>query len=257
MSAKVPDSAPGGIAPFVLRGRCVTRALLMVGAGLGLADAAAQLSRYGLGLDRGDRMASLAADLAEHSPLTWYAVVTLALCAALLALVSTVRRRAGAGDALVWASLAGLFGALSLNEEVQLHRSSLFREHVLGPARDRLGAAGGGYVAAALLLGLLLTYRGLFLTLPRAVQIRMGAAGITYAVGALVLDQVGAAYQRAGGDAPLTVSLGVGDELLEMLGVVLFLDALLDYVESRLPTVSIAFGDGTDATTRCRRGRIP
>ena len=172
----------------------------------------------------------------ERSIGTFYSVVELMACAAVLLVLSLAARRREArwrGDALWWLGLGVLFVFMSADEGLALHEVLMF--HV----RKSLHASGILYYAwvipyMGLVLVVVLLYVRFLLRLPRGIAIRFVIAGAVYVGGALGLEMV-AGYlveTRGYGECsfPLEVEYLV-EETMEMLGAAYFVTSLLRYIE--------------------------
>jgi hypothetical protein len=163
-----------------------------------------------------------------------YSAIALAFASGLLFLISRFERLAASVQAKSWQVLAGIFLYLALDE------LNSFHEILIGPVRNRLGLSGLFYFAWVVpAMGLVLLFVCVFLNflqqLNRTTQVQFIAAGGIFVLGALGFEMLnGAVYERLGDVAanfdPLYQALMTAEELLEMLGVVLFIYALVAYL---------------------------
>jgi hypothetical protein len=169
----------------------------------------------------------------EHNLPTWYAVLLHATCAGLLVLHGLSLRNGafarGAGPAR-WLVLGGLFAFISLDELVQIHEaaSNWF---------DTGGVLYFGWVipAAALVAALGLWYLPFLQALPGRTRRRFIVAGVTFVSGALLMElPLGYWTEQAGADNLVYAGIDWIEETLELVGVSLFLLALLD-IPGRAP----------------------
>lgn len=166
----------------------------------------------------------------EHNFPSYYSAASLAFCALLLSLIA-LSPRTGRADLRCWRGLAILFGCLSVDEAVGLH------EKLIIPLQSVLGASGFLYYAWVIPYGLLVLVLGLSLTrflrrLPPPTRRQFLLAAALYLSGALGLELFGGRYYEAHhGAADLHYTLlTTAEELLEMVGVVVFIDALLSFM---------------------------
>lgn len=164
----------------------------------------------------------------EASFATWYNAVLLAIAAALLA-IRSVRARSTDELGWDWTVLAVLFAALSADEIVGLHeRTGILLQRAFGVSNYT-------WVFLGVLFGLvLLPWLFRFLArLPKRTRYMFQAAGVIYVGGALVVEGLSGVYVWVAGVEDIGYALIVSiEELFEMLGVVLFIAALLEYMAS-------------------------
>lgn len=169
----------------------------------------------------------------EHNLPTWYAVILHAACAGLL-LVHGLSLRGqpatrGAGPAR-WLILSGLFAFISLDELVQIHEAA-------SDWFDTSGVLYFGWVipAGALVAALGLWYLPFLRALPGRTRRRFIVAGATFVSGALLMElPLGYWTELAGADNLVYAGIDWVEETLELVGVSLFLLALLD-IPGRAP----------------------
>jgi hypothetical protein len=157
---------------------------------------------------------------------SWYSTVLLFSAAALLWLVS---RRDQKGLGRHWLVLAVIFVLLSLDECASLH------ERTIKPLRDKLHTSGVFYFAwiipaMAMVATLGIAYLPFLRRLPRKTQRLFVAAAVLYLMGAVGMEMVSGVWVQQHDEANLTAAmLAVPEELLEMIGVSVFIYALLHY----------------------------
>jgi hypothetical protein len=172
---------------------------------------------------------------------TWYSSSTLLLCAGLLTVIFLSKRRVRDPAARNWGWLAAVFLCLSLDEAAAIHEQAGYF------FRDRLHAGGLLHFAwvipgAILVAVFVLSFRKFLRDLPLDTRVRFVVAGAVYVGGALGLELVeGAVFESAGKNAVFHVLVLV-EETLEMVGVLIFMDALLRYMESQLPPLTLSLG---------------
>lgn len=178
---------------------------------------------------------------AERNVPTFYSSFALLLSAALLALLArgAHRRRQPWHH---WAGLAVVFLFLAVDEFTSIH------ERLTVPVRETLDV--GGYLHYAWvipygLLGLilLLVYARFLLRLPRHIAVLFVVSGSIFVAGAIGMEMVGASIAEATSRATLSYDLATtAEELLEMLGIALFIYALLRYASEQMGGLSISLG---------------
>jgi hypothetical protein len=173
----------------------------------------------------------------------WYSSSTLLFCAALLAVIAVAKRINSDDYVLHWAVLSLIFLYLSVDEAAVLH------EMAIKPMRAMLNPSGLFYYAwiiPALIAVLIFVVAYLrFLThLPMKTRLLFIASGALFVSGAIGLESVSGLFAGSDGTRSLTWELiTILEELFEMLGVVLFIYTLLDYISSNLAPVAFAAGD--------------
>ena len=229
----------------------VTRVLLAIIAGLTLADVAGQLAKYGWGIERaGGLIPGFDMDREANFP-TWYSQALLLFSAFLLALIASAVKRMGGRDVLHWRVLAFLFLGFSIDELAGVH------ELLIPALRPWFGGWAVLYHTWVVPGGLFTLVVGLsFLRflgrLPHQTRTSLVVAGFVYVTGALVMEMVSGAYRSRYGEAHLTYAmLTTVEEALEMLGVTMFIHALLAYLQGLAVTLSV--GGSTRSGGRVRR----
>jgi hypothetical protein len=158
---------------------------------------------------------------------TLYSAMAVLLCSALLALITTVNWHNPEGRRWHWLGLSLLFFFLGVDEGTGIHEE-------IGSWLENFYEARGAlyffwvvpYGIATLVLGL--TYLKFTWTLPADTRWRFVTAGTLFVVGALGIEMIGAREADLHGTTTLTYSVLYSiEELLEMLGIVVFIHALL------------------------------
>lgn len=165
----------------------------------------------------------------EESLPTWYASLLLLIAAVLLFLISRAKRRSGERAAL-WTGLAGIFLYLSLDEGIVIHEiaASWARE-----AFNPTGFLTFGWqlVFGPLLVLFALVYFRFWLRLPPRTRLGFAAAGILYVGGAFFIEGISAAlWESASGVSYPYLVVATVEEFCEMLGAVVLIAVLLDYM---------------------------
>lgn len=221
-----PHVAPRGLS-VVFSSRTVLRVVLPAVALLSAASLLGQVLAHGAGLDGGlvDVYVQLTDVDRERSLPTWFqAMVLLACSAALWTVADDVRRTAGSGRRhRYWRLLAAAFAYLSIDEFVGLHELASI------PIRTELELGGALRFAWVLVaVPLLLVFAAVLLpflrSLPRPTLVGFAVSGLLYVGGAVGLELVGGVLTESVGMDTLAYSAeATAEELLEMLGMTLFL----------------------------------
>lgn len=176
-------------------------------------------------------------DLNEERSLgTYYSVVELIACAAVLFVLGFAARRRDArwrGDGLWWLGLGVLFVFLSADEGLALHEVVMFQ------VRKSLHTSGILYYAwvipyTGLVLVVALLYVRFLFRLPREIGIRFVIAGAVYVGGALGLEMLAGYLVETRGYSECSFPLEIEylvEETMEMLGAAYFVTSMLRYIE--------------------------
>lgn len=164
----------------------------------------------------------------EKNVPTLFSSLGLMFCAALLAVIAVTRKKAGASY-LPWSGLAVVFLFLSIDETASLH------EKFTIPIREALNTSGLFYFAWVIPYGIALFFFGLLymrflMSLPRRTMVLFMISGTIYVAGAMGLEMVGASWADVHGDDLIYQLIVTFEELLEMLGIIVFIYSLLAYM---------------------------
>jgi hypothetical protein len=168
----------------------------------------------------------------------WYSAVLLLLCALLLGTITFAQKYQNDGKLSGWAFLTLIFLFLSVDEIAQFHELSIV------PLRDRFEMSGFLYYAWILPAALCVTLFALgylkFLSrLPAVTRQLFLLAGAVYIAGALGVEAISGKQASLHGEQnPTYHAIITIEELLEMLGITLFLYALLDYIGRQFSIVA-------------------
>lgn len=202
------------------------------------ANFAGIFSKFYLG---SSRIALFELDREANIP-TLYQSATMLLCAGLLAVIATARKRENKRDYLYWAGLAAVFLFLSADETAGIH------ERLIVPLRNALHTSGALYYAwvipyGVLLIGIMVIYFRFLFTIPVRFRYWIISAGILYIAGALGGELIGGYWAELHGLDNLTYTLiTTCEESLEMVGILVFVHALLSYITSELKDLFFHIG---------------
>lgn len=166
---------------------------------------------------------------AEKTIPTWYATTLLLVASVVLAVIARDKLRGQAPYARHWAGLSVIFLYLSLDEGASIH------ELLSDPLEAAFGTSGFlafGWVIAGVVAVLIfgLVYLRFLLHLPPATRNGMILAGMIYVGGAIVIESISANQWDIGGGVSFPyLAIATVEELMEKLGVVLFIYTLLVY----------------------------
>ncbi len=180
---------------------------------------------------------------------TFYSSVALLCAGVLLLFIGYLVRTLQRTHWIYWLGLGGVFCFLAVDEMLELH------ERLIEPVRNVTGASGLLYYAwvipyAFALLALGLLYLRFLLGLPRHTAVLFVASGAVFVTGAVGFEMLGGLFfQTFGSNTPGYVALQTVEEGMEMVGVVMFIYALVDYIARELGGLQITIertttGDG-------------
>lgn len=174
-------------------------------------------------------------DLDEEANLpTWFSSLLILVAAVLLARIAADASR-GNGAAHYWWVLAAGFALMSIDEVAMVHELFNDPQRISSASRSSPLLTYTWVVPYALLVAGLGIYFVRFLALlPLATRIRFIVAGGVYVGAALGLEFIeGFVVRLQGHDSIEDSLLTTMQELLEISGVILFIDALLRHLDSR------------------------
>lgn len=221
----------------------VATLLLVVVLCLALASFAGQISKYFLGHDTVLGLVWVFNMESEYNIPTWFSSSMLLVCGLLLGMVAFTKRVEGASYAAHWSGLSIIFLYMSLDEAIQLH------EEWNKPMEGLFGSGGFFSYGWTIPFGLLvfafaLTYLRFLAHLPSRTRLLFIVAGFIYVAGAIGMELVSGAYDVYHGKENMTYAmLASVEEILEMLGVVVFIYALLSYLQSELKDLPVRLDD--------------
>ena len=175
---------------------------------------------------------------AEANIPTWYQSTALLSSAILLAFISWVKRENNDNAWRNWLFLAFIFLFLAVDEAASIHEGLNELSEILGTS-GFLRYAWIIPVGISLIILTAFYWRFLF-SLPNRTRNLFFVAGAVFIGGALGLEAVGGflSERYADGSLPHIIVTTV-EETAEMLGIVTFIYALLDYLRTEIGTADI------------------
>ena len=179
---------------------------------------------------------------------TCFSSLLLLISGVLLFFIASLKRQSKDGHAAQWMVLSVIFFYLSVDESASIH------ELFILPLRETLGTSGIFYFAWIIPAGVIVVILALFylkflFRLPRMIRYLFLTAGVLYVGGALFGEAVGGYYTDSYGQENIIYAMITTiEESMEMVGLLVFLYALLSYVESTLASI-----DTCDASSRLGR----
>jgi hypothetical protein len=242
------------IAVFISRGlvvkipissRRITQIVVLVILFLALASLAGQYYKHFVGDDPlWLKMASkLDVNREGNSLPTWYQTISLFFCSWLLAIIAAAKSAAASCYARHWAVMALIFLYLSADEFLGIH------EHweVFLPVFVAQGAFTYAWVipGSVFVLLFVLAYLRFLFQLPPRTRWLFVSAGALYITGALGMEMVNAYFVDSFGDRLAAEQsftyavLNTIEEVLEMVGIVVFINGLVSYIALHHETAEV------------------
>lgn len=173
---------------------------------------------------------------------SWYASFTLVFCSLLLATIASAKKIDGDRYFRHWRALSIIFLIFSIDEAISIH------EILIIPDLRRFLHLGGIFyyvwvIPAIIFVGLVgLAYYKFIKHLPKQTMILFLLAGGFYIGGALGMEMIGGYYTDLYGSNNLNYALITClEEFLEMVGVVVFINGLLDYMRLYMKSLDVRF----------------
>jgi hypothetical protein len=182
---------------------------------------------------------------AEMNFPTFYSSVTLMISSTLLAIIASCHKKAG-NPYRLWGILSIIFLFLSIDEFGSLH------ERFEAPVLRLLQTSGCLELSkiffyawvipyALLLFVFVLSYSKFLFKLPKKTMYLFIASGMIYVTGAMGLEILGGIEDRLHSSSSLVyLLLCTIEEILEMLGIAIFIYTLLSYIREQFQSFSIS-----------------
>lgn len=175
---------------------------------------------------------------------TWFSQLLLLIGSVLIACIGAAKRQHGDRYTAHWIWLAIIFLYLSIDETAVLHEIGdfLHLQEVLG-LNSGYFIFGWVLVAAVTVPLFLFLFHKFWKHLPPPTRVLFALAGGIYLFGALGTEVISANYRDQHGFANFAYrgTLAVIEEGLEMLGVVIFIYALVDYIRKMQLSINLHF----------------
>jgi len=173
---------------------------------------------------------------------TLYSSFALVITSFLLLIIALYNNRTDSNQ-LYWFGLAIIFMFLSIDEIASVH------ERFSEPMRELLDTSGLLYYAWVIpysiaLVGFIAIYAKFLFDLPRATMLRFVISGMIYVTGAIGFEVLGGKQAELYGEVNLSFCIYYTcEEFLEMLGIIIFIHALLSYIASELKLLTITINE--------------
>lgn len=164
------------------------------------------------------------------------------LCAGLLTIIAIARKRQEKREYLYWVGLAVVFLYIAVDDGAAIH------ENIIRPLRTALHTSGFLYFAWVIPFGIFVTvlaliYSRFIFSLPVRTRAMIILAGLIYVGGALGLEMIGGKWATLYGQENIAYELiTTCEQSLQMVGILVFIYALLSYINSELSDLSFHIG---------------
>jgi hypothetical protein len=223
---------------------------VMVGIVVFLASAhlAALLVRFVAGHPNAQGLVSLFDLYQENNIPTFFSSTILLFSSCLIAIIWVFKRNQGDSFARYWAVLAVIFLYLSMDEASSIHEWLSLPTMRVIPATGLLCYS---WVIPATIL--LVVFEGCYLKflfhLTPKTRWLLIVAGVVYVAGTIGMELLGGRHHELYGIDNMSYGfLVMLEESLEMIGIVVFVYALLDYMRANAYTVSFCFRPDDSST---------
>ena len=155
-----------------------------------------------------------------------YSTLAILACAVLLRVIAQVERVAGGRFSRHWTLMSIIFIGLAADEFLALHEE-------LNSRLDLSGLTQWSWVAVGIVFVLVFAFIffRMIVQLPSPVRRLFILAGLVYLSGAIVMETLGGHYVTVWGHDSMTYVLcTTAEEFLEMIGIAVFIYALLNYL---------------------------
>lgn len=172
---------------------------------------------------------------------TYFSSFILLFSAVLLKIIALFEKNRGNLFSYKWSFLSLIFLFLSIDEASSTH------ELFILPLREKFNLSGIFYYSWIILgiifvLLLFIFYYQFLFTLPKETRNKFITAGVVYLTGAIAFEMIGGYYidLNPGKDLIYAVITSF-EESLEMLGVIIFINSLLHYIEKKSFEINLSF----------------
>ena len=238
--------------------RQITKLLICVVLALTIIHCAFLFIEYGLGFSKISHIGTIFDFEYDSNLTTWYSSITLLACSLLLAIIAIAKKRDQDRYSVHWKILAVIFAIMSLDEVAMLHERAGNLIDILSPV-EYTGWLNYQWV----LLGIPLTaiiaiaYLRFIVHLPAKTRNLFILAGALFVGGALGLEIL-AGYQDSLNTSSnfLYKLFTTIEELWEKLGVLVFIHALLTYIEKYISTVQVSLGNNSSLSQQADLSQV-
>lgn len=171
---------------------------------------------------------------------TWYSSITLLVCSILLGIIALRKKTEMDQYRLHWITLSLIFLYLSIDEASQIHEKSsrLFSQFNF----DGIFYYSWTIIGITLVFIFILVYIKFIIDLPKMTRSLFFISGVLFVGGAIGMELISGLHHSINGQENLTYAMMTTlEEMLEMLGVAVFVYSLLTYIRLYVKEVTINF----------------
>ncbi|WP_319370801.1 hypothetical protein [uncultured Ilyobacter sp.] len=177
----------------------------------------------------------------ENNIPTYFSSFILLFSAILLKIIALFEKKNRNPFSCYWSFLSVVFLFLSIDEASSIH------ELFILPLREEFNLSGIFYYSWIILgiifvLILLIFYYRFLFDLPKETRNNFIVAGAVYLMGAIVFEMIGGYYIDLNPGKELVYSVITSfEESLEMIGIIIFINSLLRYIEKKIYEINFSF----------------
>lgn len=218
----------------------VAQILTLISCSLAVISIAGQFSKYFLGRGSLWGLVGLFNMDLEHNIPTLFSTFILFLASILLFLVALAKQQQNDRFTNHWRALSIIFLYLSLDESLSIHETI---NKNLGENLQSWQSSPWDILNSVLVCVFVLAYINFFLRLPVKIQRLFFIAGSLFVLGGLGIELVGVSYLPNIYHQPVFAAeiITTVEELLEMIGITVFIYAILSYMNSFLDEINLSF----------------
>lgn len=164
---------------------------------------------------------------------TWYSALMLGFCSLLLRFIARGKKQQGDRYTQDWRLLSVIFTLMAIDEVVSIHEILIIPE--VSEALNLPWFLHSMWVIPGIVFVVWFgnRYRQFVLHLPAKSRQQFCLAALVYIGGALIMEMIGSHFAESLGQQTLIYALiATVEEVLEMVGVVLFIQGLLNYLRT-------------------------
>jgi hypothetical protein len=194
----------------------------------------------------------------EYNVPTVYSATAIFIASIILLVIARAKKHSK--ESIYWRGLSLIFLFLSLDEIFKIHEATIpIGKSLLGSLKNVAALEYPWFVIYIPVLSIIsLFFIKFFFQLPNITKIRFIISGIVFIFGAVGVEMINIRYLvMHDWSDPIYQLLITAEELLEMLGIILFIRALLQYALTNLPAASITYTFAINGNSSIKRSPIP
>jgi hypothetical protein len=183
----------------------------------------------------------------EHNIPTFFSATLILICFLLLLTISLLKSNHRGYFVLHWQVLAAVFFLMAIDETASIHERLIDPTRKILSSGNHLGIFYFSWVVPGIAIVLLLSifFLQFWLHLPAKTRSAFLVAAIVYISGVIGFEMIGGYYAELYGKENLIYNFFVTiEESLEMIGIVLFFESLLEYMANNYYELQLRFVGG-------------